>query len=99
MIDGTYAIQMRLPDAVHGGYAVLSASGDVVTATFTLDQVGGLRQKGRCTGNEFSLAGQVNLYLFGQVKYRIDGLVAGDALKATCATDKGTFDIIGSRCA
>jgi len=42
MIDGTYAIQMRLPDAVHGGYAVLSASGDVVTATFTLDQVGGL---------------------------------------------------------
>ncbi len=97
MIDGTYRISMRTPEAVHDGAVVLTPSKDAVNANFVIDKVGSLESQGSLNGNEFTLSGVVNLYLVGRVNYRIDGLVAGDLLKATCATDRGTFDITGSR--
>ena len=99
MIDGTYQITLRLPDVCHDGAVVLSASGNTVDAHFIVNEVGGLRAKGTHEGDSFLLRGAVNLYQFGRVTYRIDGLVAGDMLKATYATDRGTFDIAGTRAA
>lgn len=97
MIDGTYRISMRTPEAIHDGAVVLSPSGNTVNANFVFDNIGSVRRQGSVNGDEFALNGTVNLYLIGRVNYRIDGLIAGDLLKATCATDRGTFDITGSR--
>ncbi|MDO4399707.1 MAG: hypothetical protein Q4D27_02020 [Coriobacteriia bacterium] len=97
MIDGTYQISLRLPAAHHDGAVVLSTSGNAVDANFIIDGIGGLRTKGTHDGDSFLLRGAVNLYQFGRVTYRIDGLVAGDVLKATCTTDRGTFDVAGTR--
>lgn len=97
MIDGTYRISMRMPDAVHDGAAVLSTAEGAFTGNFVIDDIGSLRKQGTCSGDEFALNGTINLYRVGRVSYRIDGLVAGDLLKATCSTDRGTFDVTGSR--
>ena len=97
MIDGTYQISIQVGRSTHRGAAVLATSGDVLTANITVDGLGSLRRQGTCTGDEFALSGTINMFLFGRITYRIDGLVAADQLKATCATNKGTYDIVGKR--
>ena len=97
MIDGTYKISMRMPDVVHDGAAVFTTSGNSLTADFVIDNLGSLRKTGTHDNDEFSLGGHINMYNIGRVAYQIEGLVAGELLKATCETDKGTFDITGSR--
>lgn len=97
MIDGTYCISLRTPRGINNGYAVLSTAGDVLSANLTIDGIGSVRRNGTHEGDEFTVSGTTNLYLHGRIGYRINGLVAGDLLKATCVTDQGTFDITGSR--
>lgn len=99
MIDGTYKIALRTPQGTNDGSAVISSSGDAITANFTIDGIGSLRQSGTHEGDEFFLSGSTNLYLVGRIAYQLNGLVAGNSLKVTCETDKGTFDIAGSRLA
>lgn len=97
MVDGTYAISMRTPLGLHEGSVVLSSLGDALSANISINGVGSMRQNGSCSGDEFQLSGSIKLFLLGRVNFDISGLVAGDTLKATCATNKGTFDIMGSR--
>lgn len=97
MIDGTYKIALQTPQGTNDGSAVIASFGDAVTANFTFDGIGSLRQCGTCNGDEFHLSGSTNLNLIGRVAYQISGLVAGNSLQATCATDRGTFDIAGLR--
>ena len=98
MIDGTYNVEVDSPLGRKQGKVALRVEGDKVLADIDAPVIGKKKVEGTREGESgFSAQGSFKVLLAGKVEYTLRGQVEGDELRATVDTNKGAFELTGSR--
>ena len=97
MIDGTYNIEVDTPFGRKSGKVVLRSEGDTAIGEIDAPIVGKQHVEGRLEGDTFSTEGEFKIKLVGKVNYSLKGEVVGDDLRISIDSNKGSFELKGSR--
>jgi len=97
MIDGTYQVRINTPFGRKTGTVALRVAGDTVLADIDAPIVGKRQARGRLEGDEFTAEGAFKLKLMGNISFSLRGKVIGDHLSVVIDSNKGTFELAGTR--
>ena len=97
MIDGTYSIEVDSTLGRKRGTVSIHTEGDRAIADIDAPVIGKRRVEGRAEGDAFAASGTLKLKLMGEIAYTLQGRVVGDDLHITIDSDKGRFDLSGTR--
>lgn len=97
MLDGTYKMKMDTPMGSKEGTVILRTEGDKAYAHIDAPIIGKKEFECQASGDTFTFEGSFNIMLVGNVTFTGQGAVEGDSMHVTLKTDKGDFQIEGSR--
>lgn len=97
MLDGTYKIKVDVPFGRKDGTVNLSTQGDTLFADIDVPIIGKKHAEGRVEGNTFTAEGSEKVKFMGKVDYSLRGEVSGDNLHIDFDTNKGNFELDGTR--
>lgn len=98
VIDGSWAVSIRAPEANVAMQMTLRAEGGQVSGTFSGDRGSGEIRGGSLEGNTFELTLSANLGSDTEASdWHFRGTLSGDTMSGTVTTTLGSFEFSGSR--
>ena len=97
MVDGTYSVEIESPVGRMTGRATIRTEGNKAFVKVSAPVIGRRTARGRVDGNKFSVQGSIMVFLVGRVTYSLDGEVIGDDIHIYAKSNRGDYEITGTR--
>lgn len=97
MLDGSYKMEMDTPLGLKKGTLDVRTEGEKAFLHVDAPLIGKKQFECQANGDEFDFDGSFKLKLIGTITFKAHGTVEGDDIHVALETDKGTFQINGTR--